>query len=59
MKFRQGTDDLKNFLHDKPYYESKENFCLGNSLEDAGKITGILYREQLHKLSDKIKSSVS
>lgn len=36
MKFDAET--LQMFLKDEPFFQSKDCFCLGNSLEEAGEI---------------------
>jgi hypothetical protein len=42
MNFRPDTEDLMNFLKDIPYFGSSENFCLGNSMEEAGQIVSVI-----------------
>lgn len=37
MTFR-NQEDLENFLSDKKYYAGKNNYCLGETLEEAGEI---------------------
>lgn len=37
MKFR-NQEDLDNFLSDKMYYAGKDNYCLGDNLEEAGAV---------------------
>ncbi len=36
MKFTE--ERLKDFLEDKPFFENKECYCLGENLEDAAEI---------------------
>ena len=31
-------NDINNFIADKAYYKSASNYCLGKTLEEAGKI---------------------
>ena len=50
MKFRKGTDDLKKFLNDIPYFDNENNFCLGNSLSEAGEIIRVI---MTHKGEEK------
>lgn len=38
MEFRKNTEDMKNFLSDKPYYVSNENYSLGDSLPEAAEV---------------------
>ena len=33
-----NQEDLENFLSDKKYYSGRNNYCLGNTLEEAGEI---------------------
>lgn len=35
MKFR-NANTLQSFLDDKPFYESNDCFCLGDTLAEAG-----------------------
>ncbi len=37
MKFR-NQEDKDNFLSDKMYYAGKDNYCLGDTLEEAGMV---------------------
>lgn len=41
MKFT-NEENLKKFLNDEPYYENKEDYCLGDSLESASNIVNQL-----------------
>lgn len=37
MEF-ENEKELLNFVNDIPYYSDKNNFCLGNTLEEAAEI---------------------
>lgn len=41
MNFRE-KEDFDRFLKDEPYYKSKDNFCLGNTLEEAAEVIRLM-----------------
>lgn len=41
MKFT-NEENLRKFLNDEPYYENKDDYCLGDSLESASNIVNQL-----------------
>ncbi len=38
----QTKEELKKFLNDESYYANNESYCLGSTLEEAGKILKII-----------------
>lgn len=41
MNFKD-KNDIDRFLRDEPYYKSKDNFCLGNTFEEAAEIIKLM-----------------
>jgi len=35
-------EDIEKFINNIPYYKNNQNYCLGNSMKEAGKIIGII-----------------
>lgn len=48
MKFKNAENQEK-FLRDEKYYENPEDYCLGNTLEEAGEI----FRKLLNDVDEK------
>lgn len=44
MKFT-NEENMKKFLNDEPYYTNREDYCLGNNLENAGNIVNQIIRD--------------
>lgn len=44
MRFR-NNEDLEKFLSDTAYYAGQDNYCLGDTLEEAGEIVGMIVKE--------------
>lgn len=55
MKF-ETTDSLHAFLRDEPFYISKDCFCLGNTLDDAGIITRCIMESAGERISGEYSS---
>lgn len=34
----ETAEEKMMFLHDEPYYKNPDSFCLGNTMDEAGKI---------------------
>ena len=44
MKFKNEAE-LRAFLDDKPFFHGADSYCLGNTMEEAGKIVREMLRE--------------
>lgn len=55
MNFK-NMEDMERFLKDEPYYISKDNFCLGNTHEEAAEIIRLMCKET--KGIKKVKGEV-
>jgi len=54
MKF--ATEEAKEkFLRDEPFWESNESYCLGDTLEEAGRIAKQIITEKEQKEKCKKK----
>lgn len=57
MKFKESKEKT-NFLKDRAYYISPDNFCLGSEMKSAGKIfKKILCDKEQQEVKDEIKGN--
>lgn len=49
----RSKEDIENYIKGVPFYKSPTNFCLGNTMEEAGMITRLIMEDKLKRQKEK------